>query len=223
MGYYIDLGSVTLDEYREKLRNAYLLPSRRILKESIDLHFDYFKNIGIANVKQLQQILKKKGTIEEMSKNSLSAEYLTILLREINSLHPKPNKITEFTTISQETANKLEKAGIKDTVTLFDRVKSKKNRIQLAAETSVDEKEIEELTRLTDLSRIKWVGAAFARVLYEAGFDSSEKVSKADYNDLYNKITALNRERNLYKGNIGLNDMQLCVLAARDVSPEIEF
>jgi hypothetical protein len=49
-----------------------------------------------------------------------------------------------------------------------------------------------------------------------------EKVSKADHEDLYNKITAKNEEINLYKGKIGLNDMKLCIEAANYINAEIE-
>jgi hypothetical protein len=60
--------------------------------------------------------------------------------------------------------------------------------------------------------------------LYESGFDTVKKVSIANYEDLYKKITQINKERNLYKGQIGLNDMKLCsVNAAKEVPLEIEY
>lgn len=224
MGYFTDLSSLSIEDYKNKLISAYLIPSRMILRENLKEHFSFFKSIGIKNVQELQQILKKKGKIQEFSKeNGLSEEYLTILLREINSIQPKPNKIREFVGISQDLVSRLEKIGIKDTVSLFERVRNSADREKLAVETGASLTEILELTKLTDLSRIKWVGATFARMLYEAGYDTAEKVSKADYTDLYNKITKLNNERNLYKGKIGLNDMRLCVEVAADVTPEIIF
>ena len=79
------------------------------------------------------------------------------------------------------------------------------------------------LTKLTDLSRIRWVNHTFAFVLLEAGYDTVEKVANSDYKELYEKVKKLNEERNLYKGHIGLHDMKLCVEAAQDVSFEIEY
>jgi hypothetical protein len=224
MGYYINLTSISLDSYKEKLESSDLLPSRMILKDKLDERFHYFQSIGISNVQELLQTLKKKEKLKELSKvEYLSEDYLIILLRELNSIHPKPNKIKEFYGISSQIITQLEKIGIKDTVGLFDKVIAPKSRKELAIKTAITDNEILELTKLTDLSRIRWVGAMFARVLYESGFDTVEKVSKANYEDLYKTIAQLNKERNLYKGNIGLNDMRLCVNAAKEVPLEIEY
>ncbi|NJK95142.1 MAG: DUF4332 domain-containing protein [Bacteroidales bacterium] len=128
-----------------------------------------------------------------------------------------------MTGISSETVALLESKGIKDTLTLFDKVKTQTDREILSRDTGIRPEEIMLLTKLTDLSRIRWVGCTFARVLYEAGFETTTSVAEADYQYLYNTILRLNSEKNLYKGQIGLNDMKLCVLSAREVSSEIEY
>ncbi|RPH31809.1 MAG: DUF4332 domain-containing protein [Bacteroidales bacterium] len=224
MGYHIDLKSITIDEYKRKLESSFLIPSRMVLKDKIDERFNHFNSIGIKNVHELQLMLKSKSKQIELAKNPLfSEEYLTILFRELNSIQAKPNKLKEFIGISNDTINKLEKEGIKDTLKLFDRVRTVESRKELANKLGINENEILELTKLSDLSRIKWVGATFARVLYDAGFETLEKVSKANYEDLHKSIVKLNKEKNLYKGHIGLNDMKICVLAANDVPLEIEY
>lgn len=63
MGYYIDLEKITIDGYRNKLESAYLPPSRMILKDKLDERFGYFRSIGLKNVKELIQLLKKKGQV----------------------------------------------------------------------------------------------------------------------------------------------------------------
>jgi hypothetical protein len=224
MDYYINLSLISIDSYKAKLESSDLLPSRIILKDKTDERFNYFKSIGISNLQELQQTLRKKDKLAELSKvNCLSGDYLAILLRELNSIHPKPIKMKEFIGISSDTVFKLEKVGIKDTIGLFDNIITPKSRKELANKTGITDSEIMELAKLTDLSRIRWVGAMFARVLFESGFDTVEKVSKANHEDLYKRITQLNKERNLYKGNIGVNDMKLCVNAAREVPLEIEY
>jgi hypothetical protein len=224
MGYYINLSSIGIDSYKTKLESSELLPSRMILKDQIEERFHYFKSIGITNVLQLQQMLKKKDKMVELSNLSLfTADYLAILLREINSMHPKPNKIKEFDGLSSDTVYKLEKIGVKDTLRLFDAVLTPESRMELANTVGIAESEIMVLTKLTDLSRIKWVGATFAKVLFESGFDTVEKVSKANYLELHKRISQLNKEHKLFKGNIGLNDMKLCVNAAREVTLDIEY
>lgn len=224
MGYYIDLEKISIAKYKETLKLAYLPPSRMILKDCLDERFHYFKSIGIENVQELMQTLKKKDSFTELSKvDCLSGEYLKILLRELNSTLPKPNKIKEFVGISTDTVSKLESIGIKNTVKLFDKVKNYKCRKELADSTGISDSDILELTKLTDLSRIKWVGVTFARMLYELGFDTVEKASKAEYIDLHTKINQINKERNIYKGQIGLNDIKIFVNAAKEVPLEIEY
>lgn len=224
MGYYIDLATITLDTYKEKLRNAYLPPSRAILKERLDERFAHFAKAGITNLKELQQTLKKKDKFDSLSKeNSFKGDYLVILLREINSTLPKPNKISDFIGITAETAAKLEKAGVKDTQKLYDKVKTPQSRNELAKITGITPEIILELTKLTDLSRIKWVGATFARMLYDIEVDTVEKACSIDPNTLYEKINQINNDRNYYKGQIGLNDMRIFVNAAKEVPQEILY
>ena len=75
-----------------------------ILKEKLGERFGYFKNMGVNNVRELIQLLKKKEKLAELSKiDCFSGDYLTILLRELNSTLPKPNKLTDFVEISKDT------------------------------------------------------------------------------------------------------------------------
>jgi hypothetical protein len=224
MGYHIDIEEITIGEYRLKLEKAYLPPSRQILKERLDERFGYFKSNGIKNVLELLKTLKKKDRFAALSKvECLSGDYLTLLLRELNSTLPKPNKLVDFQGIPAEIMVKLEKIGIKNTEKLFDRVKTEADRRNLADTIGGNYETILKLTKLADLSRIKWVGTTFARMLYDVGIDTVEKVSKANPVDLHAKINQLNKEKNIYKGQIGLNDMRILVEAAGEVPVEISF
>lgn len=224
MGYYIDLEKITIDDYRIKLESAYLPPSRMILKDNLDERFEYFKSIRIKNVKELIQLLKKKDKFTELSQiDCLSEEYLTILLREVKSTLPKPNKIDDFNVISKGSVEKLQKIGIKNTEKLFDSVITKTDRQKLADSTGIDYADILELTKLSDLSRIKWVGVTYAQMLYNLGVDTVEKISKSDPIDLHARINQMIKEHNIFKGAIGLNDVQILVETANELSLEIEY
>ena len=223
MGYFIDLASIPIDQYRDKLKKKTLVPSRMILKEKLEERFSCFKSLGITNVFELQQALHKKEECMKLSKTEcFSADYLTILARELKSIQSKPRKLADFG-LAEDTLRNLEKYGIKKSSHLYERVLTEKDRKELAAKTGISEKEILELAKLSDLTRIQWVNATFARVLYASGYDTVEKVAKADYEKLYRDIKKINAERKLYKGNIGLNDMKICVEAAREVPPEIVY
>lgn len=224
MGYHIDLEKISIDNYRTKLETAYLPPSRMILKDRLDERFGYLKSLEIKNVKELIQILKKKDKFSELQNvECLSGDYLTILLRELNSILPKPVKVREFKGIPKETITKLEKSGIKNTVKLFDCVINYESRKKLASDTGIQDNEMLALTKLTDLSRIRWVGTTFARMLLDLGVDTVEKVSQADPVDLHTKVNQLNKEKNIYKGQIGLNDMKILVDFAKDVPLDIKY
>ena len=80
-----------------------------------------------------------------------------------------------------------------------------------------------DLLKLSDLVRIQWVNSTFAHILSISGFDTVKKVSMANHDDLYNKITQKNEELKLYKGKIGLNDMKLCIEAAKTLPVELEL
>lgn len=224
MGYYIDLEKISIDGYREKLKSAYLPPSRLMLKDKLDERFGYFKGIGIKNIKELIQLLKKKDKLAEISKvDCLSGDYLTILLRELNSTLPKPNKISDFIEIAKNTMDSLEKIGITNTEKLYDKVIKKSDRQKLVNSTGIEYQDILELTKLSDLSRIKWVGATYAQMLYDLGVDTVEKVSESDPIDLHAKINQMIKEKNIFKGAIGLNDVKILIESANDLPLEIEY
>lgn len=224
MGYYIDLERISIDDYQKKLESAYLPPSRQILKENLDERFKYFKSIGIENVIQLLQFLKKKDKFKELSNISCFTEdYLAILLRELKSMLPKPNKIDDFTIISKEIVARLEKVGIKNSEKLFYKVKTKLDRKELAKLIQIKEEEVLLLTKLSDLSRIKWVGAMYAQILYSLKVDTVEKVSKSNPIDLHKRINQMIKEKGIFKGQIGLNDVNILVETANEVPLEIEY
>lgn len=224
MGYYIDLSNISMDEYKAILKAADLLPSRMILKNDIDEKFDALKEHQIQNVEQLRKTLSNRSKLQAISKQAgISEDYLKILIREVRSYRQKPNRIQDFPDISENVIRKLDGLGIRNTLQLFDHVLTPQSRNVISEQAGMSEGEILRLTQLTDLSRIRWVNHTFAYVLLEAGYNSTEEVAKADYRDLYEKVSSLNEEREIYKGHIGLHDMKLCVEAARDVALDIQY
>ncbi len=224
MGYYIDLESISIDKYKGILKVADLIPSRMILKENIDKNLDILKKHSIQNLDELQKALKDKSKLQEFSKQfSIPERYLEVLRAEINGYRQKPNRIKDFTCIAEDIVVKLEALGLKNTFQLYSEILTTKKRNELASKTGIDKNEIMKLAKLTDLSRIRWVNHTFSYVLLEAGYDTAKKVANADYNKMYKTIKHLNKEREIYKGNIGAHDMKLCVEAAQGLDFEIEY
>lgn len=224
MAYYIDLSNISLDDYKTKLENAYLPPSRMILKDKIEERINCLKYYGFSNLQDVFNSLKKKNKFEELStKDCLTVEYLTILLREIKSMQPKPNNIKDFPNISDETKSKLLKNGYNNTIKIYDTIKSINDRNLFSKELSINQNEILVITKITDLSRIKWAGVTFICMLMELGKDTVEKISKTDYEELHTAINNINKEKIFYKGTIGLNDIRIFIEAAKDVPLDIEY
>ena len=224
MSYYIDLQEISIGAYKQTLVESDLLPSRMILKEQIDANFERIQAQNVQNVEALFLALKTKKKLQQFAiQSGIDEAYLTILRRELNSLRPKPNKIQDFPDIADETISKLALHGIKNTYQLYPHILTPQDRQTLAKKTAVSLSEIVKLAHLTDLSRIRWVNHTFASVLYKADYGSAAKVAHADYKKLYEDVRNLNKEKNLYKGQIGVHDMKLCVEAAQDVSFEVEF
>lgn len=224
MGYYIDLKSIGLADFFARIKSEYLLPSQRILKENPDEMLDCLHRHGFHNLYDLQQALKTNNRLQTFARESgLPENYLVILRREINSFHPKANLLDDFSGIESEAIQKLKCIGIKNTMQLFDRVITAGDRKQLVEETGIKTDTVQSLTSLTDLSRIKWVGAAFARLLLESGFDSVEKVADADAGELFDELIETNKDRRYYKGKFGENDIALLVKVARDVPRDIQY
>ncbi|MEO9851385.1 MAG: DUF4332 domain-containing protein [Reichenbachiella sp.] len=224
MGYYIDLASISMDTYKKILKSADLIPSWMILKENINDNLDRIKNQNIRNLAELQVVLKDKEKLQQFAKQSdLSEGYLSVLRRVINGYQPKPNQIKNFPETSEEIVLKLKQVKIRNTRHLFDKVLTPQSRRLLSEQTGIDEKDVLRLTKLTDLSRIRWVNHTFAYVLYEAGYDTAEKMAGADPTELYETVKQLNAERKLYNAHIGVHDMKLCIEAAKGLSFDIEY
>ncbi len=223
MSFSIDFSRISLDQYREQLLRRNLIPSRMILKDEADTHFNAFKNSKIETVEELFfRINNKKAKTELLQDKNINDKYLDVLLRELKSVKSKPLKLKEFSWISSSVINKIENTGILNTQIMYEKLGKAKNRAQFLRENDLKEKDIIDLLKLSDLTRIQWVNSTFAHVLFASGFDTVEKVSKATYEDLYRKVMLKNEEIKLYKGKIGLNDMKLCIEAAGFLDIEIE-
>ncbi|WP_296386934.1 DUF4332 domain-containing protein [Winogradskyella sp.] len=224
MGYYIDLKSISIDAYKEILKTTILIPSWKVLENDIDKNLNIIKKHDIKNLDELLIILKDKSKIQEFSKKSgLPDNYLAVLKRVVNGYRQKPNRIKDFTCVSEDIVLKLEKIGIKNTLKLYEEILTDGKRNELSRNAGIGDNEILKLTKLTDLSRIRWVNHTFAYVLLESGYDTAEKVANANYRELYETIKQLNNEKKIYNAHIGVNDMKMIIESAQSLDFEIEY
>ncbi len=225
MGYYLNIENLSLEQYKQKIATSYLPPSRKILKENLDERFKSLLNAGFKNVSELRNALNNKKRLLELQNDlkGLSLDYLKILRRELNSLFPKPVSFHEFQCLPDGVSDVLKKNGIENTLQLYSKVFTKQDRIALKEKLSVSNQEILKITSLCDLSRLKWVGATFACMLFELDFCTVKKISVSDPEILHESINKLNKEQNIFKGHIGLNDIRILIHEAKYLSQDIIF
>gem|GEM_PF-169146 len=222
--FFVDFSRITLSNYEKELEKTELLPSREVLHEDLHFRFERLRGQGLVTLADLQAELKTSQKMKDLARKSgLDEEYLAILRREVNSCQPKAVNLFEFPGIPAEAVQKLAQNGIRSTPQLFAFIQTPAERAALAAQTGADGAAILELTHLTDVSRIRWVGANFARLLVDAGCDTVSKVVQADYAPLYRQLMQINVERQYFKGKFGENDMRLCVLLAKSVPQVIMY
>lgn len=223
-GYHPDLSGFTLENFRERIKNTRLLPSQQILGEKLEERFATLAQHGIENLAQLQIALRTSTAVSSFSdQTGLPADYLKVLRREVNSFHPKPVNLEDFPGVSAEAVQRLQKYGIKNSAQLFPHVLTPSSRRALSEQTGVDTEVVDDLTRLTDVVRTKWVGPKFARLLIASGYDSVERIASANHEELYRAITAANDEKKIYHGIPGPDDLGAWIKTVQDVPRIIQL
>ena len=223
--YYIDLSNFSLEKFKHRIKTTRLLPSHIILQENIDERFSCIMKHAIGNLDQLKKTLKTKSDVQSFAdKSGLPLDYLTVLRREVNSYQPKPIKLKDFPGVDLEAVSKLEQIGIKNTFQLFPEVLTPQNRSEFALENQIEDEDLLDLTKLTDVARLKWVGPKFARLLVESDYDTVEKIANSDYEKLYLDLMRINEISNIYKGSLGMDDLKDWVnVVIQDVPRVIQY
>jgi hypothetical protein len=222
--YHRTLEEIAIGDFAQDLELASMIPSRKNLGEDIPGRLKLLKDYGIGNVGDLLGELKTPKNLQALAqKTGLPEDYLLTFRRELGSILPKPVRLDTIPSLEKGDIEKLRGMGIKDTLQMFDAATTDARRSSLAEKTGIPPGRILELAKLADVCRIKWVGANFARVLVDSGYDTAEKIAGADYRELYTAIVAANERGHYYKGKIGQNDIRLCVLAATRVPPGISI
>ncbi len=219
MGYYINLKNITISKFGKDLKTMELIPSWMVLKDDVDKNIDIIKKCNVKNLNELLETLKDKSGIQKFAKKSgLSEKYLAVLKRVVSGYLPKPNRIKDFTCIPKSIVKKLEALGLNNTFKLYGEINTTKKRNEFSKKTGISKSEITKLTKLTNLSRIRWVNHTFAYVLLEAGYGNIKKVANADSQKLYETIKKLNNKRKIYNAHISVRDMKMIISFAKKLN-----
>lgn len=96
-------------------------------------------------------------------------------------------------------ADKLRSIGIKTCEGLLARGATPHGRREIADKTGIAGRAILEWVNHVDLFRIKGVQQEYADLLEEAGVDTVPELAKRNPENLYEKLMAVNREKNLVR------------------------
>jgi len=111
------------------------------------------------------------------SRRELSA-LLNHLREQRISLTKKPFELKNFRGVSEKYITLLEKEGIANVDQMLEKGKTSAGRRRLAAKTGMPAEAILEFVKLADLSRIEGLKNIRARLYYDAGVDTVEKIAE---------------------------------------------
>ena len=218
--YQIDLEKYSLPQFKKSLQKRDMIPSRKSLKDELDSRFEALENCGITNLKELIDALNTKQKIEHFSQETgLSTQYLTLLNREAKSYLSKPIRLDKFPGLEPKYLNRLDALGIRNTRQLFVEAKDKSSRKRLSNETGIPMEALNELTGLTDLSRVYGVGPVFARMIYDVGIHSVKKFINYTAED----FIRIYEEQTQKKADFGIAEIQFSLELARELDIAIDI
>lgn len=183
-----------------------MIPSRRALKDDLDARFARLEAIGIDTMADLLAALKSKATIAQVaSETDLSVDYLSLLRREANSYLPNPASLGKLPNVDSVHVQVLADQGISNTRHLLRNAAKRGAREELAERTGIPISCLDELACLSDLCRLYGVGPVFARLLYDAGFQTLDSLRGSTAEDL----VRLYEERTGKPADFGAHEIQV--------------
>lgn len=223
-GYYIDLEGFSLERFRHTLETGEVLPGRTVLKEKTAERFATLESMGVTNLQELIDALKTRKRLERFSQESgLPADYLTILRREANSYVSSPVNLRDIPVVNPEYVESLDALGIKHTKHLFERTVTPEDRAALSKLSGVPDSAMLELVKLSNLARITGLGPVFARIIYEAGAGTLEKLEQCSPEDLLARLHEVNDEKKYTKPMPILKDVRHTIETAGELPKVTEY
>ncbi len=190
----------TIKRYIEFMRDfeKYLLESqKKKIKEALPKDLEDFKIWGEKKkLKNLRMCFMGIAAYYEF----LDKQQMVLTAKEmVGIIGLDTYKLTDFRGINREDIKKLEKLGVKTAGQLLEIGYTKEGRDKLSKTTNLPLDFILELVKLSDFARIPGVKKIRARLYYETGLDTLEKMAACDTEELI-KISANYIKKVNFKG-----------------------
>lgn len=196
MDYGADLRKISVQTYKELLKEQEPTPGRKVLLQDIDANFDRIEKHGITDLHLLRKALSSPSKLAALALDcGIPEDYLVMLKRETGGLEKKPVLLSDFPGIDPALLSDLNKVGIRTSKDYFESDLSKPD----------------ELYCLCDLVRVNGIGAVAARTFYDAGYRSVADVANANASELLARVSEVNRVKKYFKANLVERDMQFCI------------
>jgi hypothetical protein len=223
--YSIDLQTMKLDYLQALCEKGDVLPSEQILTEDIQERFDILRSMGVDSLADLSAALKTKKKLENFSVVSgLPLEYLKILRRRVGFYTAKPVHLKKIIWIDPEAVQHLVEQGIKNTHQLLAQAHTPQEREKLSRSAGVSSETLLELVKIADLLRAPFVGPVYARLFYEVGADTMEKIAAFEADDLCARMRSVNADQKLTKAALpGEADMETFLDLVRLLPNPIQY
>lgn len=223
--YHINFSTFSLNKFKNGLKSRDLLPSRKVLLDSIDTRFAALEKCNIENLEQLIKFLKGKKKIEKAAEQTgIDVNYLTILRREAASFLPTPVPLDKL--IEPEYGNSLEalkNQGIKNSKQLFEAGCHIDSRKHLALKTRIPEALFLKWVELCDLLRINGVGPVFAHMLHESGIKSIKYFNKLSATELLEQVSRFNERKKFTSISLRPEDVDYCMDYVKELDDVLEI
>ena len=125
--------------------------------------------------------------------------------------------------VAPENVKKLAAVGIADVEGILEAGRTKEEREELSRKSGVLLDEIVELVKLADLTRIVDIKGTRVRLLYEAGVNTVEELSRYDPEGLRERLIEVNEQRQILKRHPNLVETRYWVTQAKALPKFVEY
>lgn len=109
------------------------------------------------------------------------------------------SRLTDIENLQEGHLKKLRAAGVASPETLLSKGATPQGRKEIAEKTGASEKTVLEWVNRVDLFRIRGIGREYADLLEQAGVDTVPELAQRNPENLYEKLVAVNRDKQLVR------------------------
>jgi hypothetical protein len=203
-----------LQELKELFQKTTFTRKRTILSENIEENFRVLESHGLSSLKDILDALKTKPKITNFSeKTGLSREYFVVLRRQVQGYVPKPVKLDKLPCITSNTnieryLDNLKQLGIINTFNMLEMGRTKQEREEISQKATIPSEFLLNLVKYSDLYRIGALRDVRARMYFETGIDTAEKIANSDPKQLYEFLKGVSKKFDFIKIDPPIGDLQ---------------